>query len=74
MEALDMSKIRGRSENDWELYLRIRDECSEARRNHNIRQDLLEQDIVKRFVKAIRNPTARKLSGTVRRCHDTSTS
>lgn len=44
-------------ESDWKLYLRIRNECCEARRNHNIRQDLLEQDIVKRFAKAIRQRT-----------------
>jgi hypothetical protein len=44
-------------ESDWELYLRIRGECCEARRNHNIREDLLERDIVKRFAKAIRRMT-----------------
>jgi hypothetical protein len=43
-----------RKESDWELYLRIREECCEARRNHNIREDLLERDIVKRFTKAVR--------------------
>lgn len=43
-----------RKESDWKLYLRIVDECCEARRNHNIRQDLLQRDIVKRFAKAIR--------------------
>lgn len=44
-----------RKESDWKLYLRIRDECVEAPRNHNIRQDLLERDIVRRFAKAIRS-------------------
>jgi hypothetical protein len=44
-----------RKESDWKLYLRICDECCEARRNHNIRQDLLQKDIVRRFANAIRN-------------------
>jgi hypothetical protein len=45
---------------DWKLYLKIRDECCEAERNHNIRQDLLEKDIVRRFAKAIREQEAEK--------------
>lgn len=43
-----------RRESDWELYKRIMDECCEARRNHNIRQDLLLKDIAQRFAKAVR--------------------
>jgi len=45
---------------DWKLYLKIRDECCEAERNHNIRQDLLEKDIVRRFAKAIRGQMKKK--------------
>lgn len=56
-----MPKNRDRSESDWEIYLRIRNECYEARRNHNIREDLLERDIVKRFVKAIRSGLEKKV-------------
>jgi hypothetical protein len=43
-----------RKESDWTLYQRICDECCEARRNHNIRVDLLQKDIAERFAKAVR--------------------
>jgi len=48
-----------RKESDWKLYLRICDECCEAPRNHNIRQDLLQRDIVRRFARAIRGSLQR---------------
>jgi hypothetical protein len=67
MEALIM-EFKKRRESDWALYLRIRDECCEARRNYNIRQDLLERDIVKRFVKAIRASDHRVITDNYRSC------
>lgn len=37
----------------WKLYCKIERECYEAERNHNLRQDLIQRDIVRRFAKAI---------------------
>jgi hypothetical protein len=41
-------------ETDWTVYLRVYRESCNARRNHNIREDLLQKDIVKRFALEIR--------------------
>lgn len=49
-----MIKAKAKLESDWKLYQRIADECCEARRNHNIREDLLQKDIAERFARAVR--------------------
>lgn len=51
---------RKRKESDWHLFLRIQEECCEARRNHNIREDLLQRDIAQRFAKAVRQSQEKK--------------
>lgn len=56
---MDCKKMK-RKERDYALYLRISDECCEARRNHNIRQDLLEKDIAERFATAVRQSSERR--------------
>lgn len=61
---------RRAKESDWNLYLRIYDECCEARRNHNIRQDLLEKDTVQRFAKAIRKSKVESVTAALNKIHD----